>query len=74
MEVSAPSNERMLLSTKQVSEEFGIPINTLRTWRYRGGGPPSFTIGKAKVVYRRGEVERWICDQEMAATNAGDVA
>jgi predicted DNA-binding transcriptional regulator AlpA len=50
----------VLLRTSQVSEQIGIPVATLRWWRHRGEGPPSFKLGKKTVVYRADELDVWI--------------
>lgn len=67
------SNPDQLLTTKQVSEETGIPEATLRWFRQCGTGPAAFNIGRRKVVYRRSEITRWIAAQE-AATSRGGLA
>lgn len=56
------------LSTREVSEAYGIPEGSLRFYRHLndGSGPPSFRMGKKRVVYRRSEVERWVAEQEQA--------
>ncbi|MFC9767021.1 helix-turn-helix transcriptional regulator [Rhodococcus jostii] len=59
-----------LLTTKQVSERYGIPAPTLRYWRHVDQGPASFSIGK-RIVYRRVELEKWIAAQEAATTRGG---
>jgi hypothetical protein len=61
-----------LLLVKQVTEEYGPPAGTLRSWRCRGIGPPSFTLGpKGRVVYRRGDLEAWLAKVEQE-TRRGD--
>lgn len=59
-----------LLSTKEVSREWGISEGTLRWWRHADDGPASFKLGK-RVVYRRNAVEAWIADQEVASVRGG---
>jgi predicted DNA-binding transcriptional regulator AlpA len=49
-----------LLRTAEVSEKTGIPVATLRWWRHRGEGPPSFKLGRKTVVYRADELDVWI--------------
>lgn len=53
---------RDTLTVRQVVEEYGIPENTIRWWRKRGGGPDGFpvgfTIGRA-VRFRRDDIEAW---------------
>lgn len=52
-----------LMTLRQVSERLAVKEVTLRSWRFRGYGPPSFKIG-ASVVYHRADVEAWVRDQE----------
>lgn len=50
----------------EVAAEFGVPIKTLRFWRYQGtGGPPSFKLGR-RVVYDRADVLAWYDAQRHA--------
>jgi predicted DNA-binding transcriptional regulator AlpA len=50
-----------LMRIEEVSEETGIPVETLRYWRQRqkGEGPTSARIGR-RVVYRAADVDAWI--------------
>ncbi|CAN5232675.1 hypothetical protein BH20ACT5_BH20ACT5_14080 [soil metagenome] len=59
-----------LLTTVEVAEILRRPAETLRYWRWRGEGPPSFKIGRT-VVYHRQDVLRWV-DAQKAATFSGD--
>lgn len=59
-----------LLTTSEVSELIRRPPETLRYWRWRGEGPPSFKLGRT-VLYDRVDVLRWI-DAQKAATCSGD--
>jgi excisionase family DNA binding protein len=47
------------MTTQEVAELLRRPVETLRYWRWRGEGPPSFKIGR-KVLYDRKDVEAWI--------------
>ena len=47
----------------RLSEEIGVPVATLRSWRSRGGGPPFLKIGR-RVRYRNTTVWKWLGDQE----------
>lgn len=47
-----------LMTLREVSQRLGIVEGTLRVWRFRKMGPPSFKIGTT-VVYRREDVEEW---------------
>ncbi|MDN5977992.1 helix-turn-helix transcriptional regulator [Acidipropionibacterium jensenii] len=65
-----------LLSTADVSREYGFQQATLRGWRHvstttgNGVGPKSFKVG-AQIRYRRSDVEQWLADQ-YAATVRGE--
>jgi predicted DNA-binding transcriptional regulator AlpA len=62
----------VLLRTAEVSGQTGIPVATLRWWRHRGEGPPSFKLGKKTVVYPEDALAVWVSSQR-AATTRGDV-
>ncbi len=57
-----------LLRTREVHEKTGISEDTLRWWRHRGEGPPSFKLGKKIVVYPADSLEIWIRNQRAAST------
>lgn len=61
-----------LLRTAEVSNQTGIPVATLRCWRHRGEGPPSFKLGKKTVVYPADGLAVWIGNQR-AVSMKGDV-
>ncbi len=48
-----------LLSTTELAEFLGVPVNTIYKWNYRLQGPPRFKIGKY-MRYDLGEVMRWL--------------
>lgn len=48
-----------LLTTAEVAAITRAPVSTVRYWRHVGTGPRSFRLGR-RVVYRRGDVFRWI--------------
>lgn len=52
-------------STEQTAAYLNRPEGTVRQWRHKGDGPPSFRM-RGKVMYRRSGVERWVRDQEAA--------
>lgn len=54
-----------LLTTADVAAVTRAPISTVRYWRHMGQGPASFRLGR-RVVYRRGEVTRWLREMEHA--------
>ena len=53
---------RALLSMEDVAELLGVPVGTLRRWRYVGKGPRSFRVGRY-VKYLAEDVERWLQEQ-----------
>ena len=61
---------RELLRTAEVAQRLGKPVETLRYWRWKGEGPPSFKIGRT-VVYDDDELEAWVARQR-ATTGSGD--
>lgn len=52
-------SEPILMTMQQVSARLGVSIDTLRTWRKVGTGPPSARIGRV-VRYRTGDVAAWV--------------
>jgi predicted DNA-binding transcriptional regulator AlpA len=52
-----------LLTTDDVAALTRSPASTVRYWRHTGVGPRGFRIGR-RVLYRRGEVLRWLAEQE----------
>lgn len=59
-----------LLRSAEVSDLIGIQQHTLRWWRHRNEGPPSFKLGKA-VMYDYDELMAWV-SREKAGTLRGD--
>ena len=51
-----------LLTKKDVEEDYGIPVSTLSYLRHTRRGPRSGLVA-GRVLYRRGDVERWIDEQ-----------
>ncbi|ANI41493.1 helix-turn-helix transcriptional regulator [Mycolicibacterium vaccae] len=51
------------MTTKEVSNELGIPVGTLRYYRCNDDGPASFRLG-GRVRYRRAQVMAWVAAQE----------
>jgi hypothetical protein len=54
-----------LLTTEDVAALTRAPTSTVRYWRHTGVGPHGFRIGR-RVLYRRGEVLRWLAEREAA--------
>lgn len=61
------------MTTDEVAAETGIPVETLRYWRYVGRGPESFKLGK-RVMYDRADVEAFIADAKAASRNRSATA
>lgn len=55
-------NGERLMTTLELSEMLGIPIETLYGWRHRGEGPVGYRVGR-HLRYRRAEVETWLDGQ-----------
>lgn len=60
-----------LLTFAEVSELVGIPVATLRDYRFKGVGPRSAKVG-GRVMYREADVLAWIDEQFDGASDAGD--
>lgn len=50
------------LSNEDLSKRYGVPLKTVRKWRYEGTGPQGFRAGR-HVRYRESDVRRWEEDQ-----------
>ena len=61
-----------LVTTRELADQLGVPISTVRFWRGRGEGPPGFKLGR-RVVYRTNDVARWIELQRMTEWQNGRV-
>lgn len=48
-----------LLTIQDIADEFRVPVATVRRWRFKGTGPPSFKVGR-HVRYRREAVDAWV--------------
>lgn len=58
-----------LMTMPEVASALQTPIDTLRYWRQKGSGPPSFRIGR-RVMYREAEVTSWVDRQAGAQERA----
>ncbi len=54
-----------LLTLAETAAVLRTPVATLRYWRHLGVGPDGFRLGR-RVVYRRGDVDRWLTEQQQA--------
>lgn len=66
-----------LLTTAQAAEHLGLRPQTLRKWRVTGDGPQYIRLGdspRARVAYRREDLDRWLADRTWRSTAAETVA
>ena len=54
-----------LLTLTETAAVLRTTVATLRYWRHLGVGPDGFRLGR-RVVYRRGDVDRWLTEQQQA--------
>jgi hypothetical protein len=54
----------------ELAELIGVKVDTLRSWRSQGKGPPFVVIGPRNVIYQRKSFLRWCAENENAATEA----
>ena len=59
VEVEAEKRSQRLWSIDDVSEFLGVPVGTLRQWRYVGTGPRAYRVGR-HLRYSQAEVSRWL--------------
>jgi len=54
-------SKSLLMGTDEFFELTGVPVNTQKDWRAKGGkkGPRSAVIG-GKIKYRRADVAAWL--------------
>lgn len=64
------TNNREIMSGKEVAAEWGVPEGTLRYYRHAGVGPASFRL-RGRVRYRRSDVLAWIAEEESATRRGG---
>jgi excisionase family DNA binding protein len=57
------SENRSLLTPKQVAELLGLPEGTLAQWRSQRRGPLYIKLGGRLVRYRASDVEEWVARQ-----------
>lgn len=51
--------ENDLMYREEAAEYLRIPTATLSAWAYRSIGPEFFRVGR-RVLYRRGDLDRWL--------------
>jgi excisionase family DNA binding protein len=55
--------QKELLSPQELADFLGIPLATVRRWRYHGEGPPGMRLGR-HVRYQRAAVMAWLEAQQ----------
>ena len=63
--INAPISATDLMTLAETAAYLRTPVATLRYWRHLGEGPAGFRLGR-RVVYRRGDVDRWISARQEA--------
>jgi excisionase family DNA binding protein len=53
---------KAFLAAEELADLLGVPVSTIRDWRYRGLGPTGLKLGR-HVRYPIEEVERWLVAQ-----------
>ncbi len=49
------------ISITVTAEELGLHVRTLKRWKTRNYGPPSFSIGQ-RTFYRRADIATWLAN------------
>jgi len=57
-----PSEDRKLLTLRDLAAELDVPISTIYNWRIRGRGPRGIMVGRS-LRFRRRDVEEWLDSQ-----------
>lgn len=56
------------VDTRAASKMTGVPVQTLETWRSRGGGPKFLKLGAKTVRYQRRELLDWMVRRQCSRT------
>jgi predicted DNA-binding transcriptional regulator AlpA len=54
-----------LLTLDEVAERTRTPLATLRYWRSRGEGPPTFKLGRRVMAFEE-DVDSWVAEAKAA--------
>lgn len=65
MDETTPARDQ-LWSIADLSRYLQIPVESIRKWRARGGGPPAFVVGK-HLRFDPAEVAAWLKKQRADA-------
>ena len=63
--INASTSATDLMTLAETAAYLRTPVATLRYLRHLGEGPAGFRLGR-RVVYRRGDVDRWISARQEA--------
>jgi predicted DNA-binding transcriptional regulator AlpA len=61
---------RKILRLEDIADRTGLPLATLRWYRHRGEGPPTFRLGRRVVGYED-EVDAWVAEQHRRGVTGG---
>lgn len=64
MRYSLPSEADTLLTRNDLARILTVSPFTLARWTSQGEGPPWIKLGSRRVVYRSGDVRRWLEKQK----------
>ncbi len=67
LHVDDPRSGNDLMTLAETAAYLRTPVATLRYWRHLGLGPAGFRLGR-RVIYRRGDVDRWLSERQDAET------
>lgn len=64
-----PTDPEALIPAKDVQAYIGLARQTLARRRVQGGGPPFVKVG-ASVLYRAGDLRKWLAQNTFSSTSA----
>jgi len=63
---SGNGTEAKCFDEKWVAHALGVSVQTVRRWRYDGGGPDFLRLG-GSIRYREADVEKWMTAQRVSS-------
>jgi excisionase family DNA binding protein len=57
--------DNKLLTTEEVAEFLGVPVQTIYIWRTKKSGPKSIKVGK-HLRFRQADIDAWLDEQASA--------
>jgi len=64
---SGNGTEAMCFDEKWAARVIGVSVQTIRRWRYDGGGPDFLRLG-GSIRYREADVEKWMAAQRVSSS------